>query len=242
MKRIIAILLAAVLALSLAACGGSGIDISQPEHLATFDMDALRWNKIIICTDADVEVEESFNVNGRRFNLTLYEFTSKYNAEKQLRGDKDLLKMDNWKKNGQVTKDNKGVKIQYYYYDDENINFTATIEDDSEKLVNIGCGTTVKRFTDKENGKNNSDGILLKAALAAQVVCGYDSSYLNTLQDIFYKTTTGSDTSLYYDGFVFALSTKMDNSDPQKGLMLFRVFPVTEEHREEWKLKDYKDI
>ena len=37
MKRIIAILLAAVLALSLAACGGSGIDISQPEHLATFD-------------------------------------------------------------------------------------------------------------------------------------------------------------------------------------------------------------
>ena len=150
--------------------------------------------------------------------------------------------MDNWKKNGQVTKDNKGVKIQYYYYDDENINFTATIEDDSEKLVNIGCGTTVKRFTDKENGKNNSDGILLKAALAAQVVCGYDSSYLNTLQDIFYKTTTGSDTSLYYDGFVFALSTKMDNSDPQKGLMLFRVFPVTEEHREEWKLKDYKDI
>ena len=59
--------------------------------------------------------------------------------------------MDNWKKNGQVTKDNKGVKIQYYYYDDENINFTATIEDDSEKLVNIGCGTTVKRFTDKDS-------------------------------------------------------------------------------------------
>ena len=235
MKRIIEILLAAVLALSLAACGGSGIDISQPEHLATFDEPSY-------LTEDNGAVEESFNVNGRRFNLTLYEFTSKYNAEKQLRGDKDLLKMDNWKKNGQVTKDNKGVKIQYYYYDDENINFTATIEDDSEKLVNIGCGTTVKRFTDKENGKNNSDGILLKAALAAQVVCGYDSSYLNTLQDIFYKTTTGSDTSLYYDGFVFALSTKMDHSDPQKGLMLFRVFPVTEEHREEWKLKDYKDI
>lgn len=91
MKRIIAILLAAVLALSLAACGGSGIDISQPEHLATFDEPSY-------LTEDNGAVEESFNVNGRRFNLTLYEFTSKYNAEKQLRGDKDLLKMDNWKK------------------------------------------------------------------------------------------------------------------------------------------------
>ena len=88
MKRIIAILLAAVLALSLAACGGSGIDISQPEHLATFDEPSY-------LTEDNGAVEESFNVNGRRFNLTLYEFTSKYNAEKQLRGDKDLLKMDN---------------------------------------------------------------------------------------------------------------------------------------------------
>ena len=78
--------------------------------------------------------------------------------------------------------------------------------------------------------------------MAAQVVCGYDSGSLNTLQDIFYKTTKGTDTSLYYDGFVFALSTKNENGDKEKGLMLFRVFPVTEEHREEWKLINYTDI
>lgn len=236
MKRIISLFLAAALALSLAACGGSGIDISQPENLATFDEPSYMQTE-------GGAVEDSFNVNGRRFNLTLYEFTSKYNAEKQLRGDSDLLTMDNWKKNGQVTKDNKGVKIQYYYYyDDENLNLTATVEVDCDKLVNIGCGTTVSRFTGKENGKNNSDAILLKAALAAQVACGYDSSYLNTLQDIFYKTTTGTETSLYYDGFVFALNTNNENGDKEKGLMLFRVFPVTEEHRQEWKLKDYKDM
>ena len=105
MKRIIAILLAAVLALSLAACGGSGIDISQPEHLATFDEPSY-------LTEDNGAVEESFNVNGRRFNLTLYEFTSKYNAEKHLRGDKDLLKMDNWKKNGWVTASKTPVKNQ----------------------------------------------------------------------------------------------------------------------------------
>ena len=44
---------------------------------------------------------------------------------------------------------------------------------------------------------------------------------------------------LYYDGFVFSLSTKQD-SGSDKGLMLFRVFPVTQEHREEWKLTDYE--
>ena len=232
MKRIISILLAAVLALSLAACGRSEIDVSQPENLATFDEPSY------LKSDSGA-VEESFNVNGRRFNLTLYDFTSKYNAEKQLRGDKDLLTMDKWKKNGQVTKDNNGVKLQYYYYDDEKSNLTATVEVDCEKLVNIGCGTTVSRFTGKENGKNNSDEILLNTALAAQVVCGYDSSYLNTLQDIFYKTTKIDGNTLYYDGFVFSLSTKQD-SGGDKGLMLFRVFPVTQEHREEWKLTDYE--
>lgn len=235
MRRLTAFILAAATAFCFAACTGSGIDISRPEQIATFDEPSYLKAE-------NGAVEESFNVNGRRFNLTLYEFTSKLNAEKTLRGDTDLLQMENWKKNGQVTKDNKGVRIQYYYYDDEKVNLTATVEVDCEKLVNIGCGTTVSRFTGKENGKNNSDEVLLKAALAAQVVCGYDSGSLNTLQDIFYKTTKGTDTSLYYDGFVFALSTKNENGDKEKGLMLFRVFPVTEEHREEWKLINYTDI
>ena len=62
MKRIISILLAAVLALSLAACGRSEIDVSQPENLATFDEPSY------LKSDSGA-VEESFNVNGRKFNL-----------------------------------------------------------------------------------------------------------------------------------------------------------------------------
>ncbi|WP_316610747.1 toprim domain-containing protein, partial [uncultured Ruminococcus sp.] len=36
---------------------GCGVEVKSKanKHLATFDMDALRWNKIIICTDADVD-------------------------------------------------------------------------------------------------------------------------------------------------------------------------------------------
>ena len=36
---------------------GCGVEVKSKanKNLATFDMDALRWNKIIICTDADVD-------------------------------------------------------------------------------------------------------------------------------------------------------------------------------------------
>ena len=58
------------------------------------------------------------------------------------------------------------------------------------------------------------------------------------LQDIFYRTTTESDT-LWYDGYVFNLSTKEDRNDSKNNVMLFRVFPVTDELKEEWKLTEY---
>ena len=60
-----------------------------------------------------------------------------------------------------------------------------------------------------------------------------------TLQDIFYRTTTGSDDSLWYSGYVFSLSTKKDEKDSKNNIMLFRVFPVTEELKTEWNLKEY---
>ena len=36
---------------------GCGVEVKSKanKNLATFDMDALRWNKVIICTDADVD-------------------------------------------------------------------------------------------------------------------------------------------------------------------------------------------
>ena len=232
MRRLTAFILAAATAFCFAACTGSGIDISRPEQIATFDEPSYLKAE-------NGAVEESFNVNGRRFNLTLYEFTSKLNAEKTLRGDTDLLQMENWKKNGQVTKDNKGVRIQYYFYDDEKVNLTATVEVDCEKLVNIGCGTTMSRFMGMEGDKKNSDIILNKAALMAEVACGFPDGSESVLQDIFFKTATENEDSLWYKGYVFNLSTKEDEDDSKNNIMLFRVFPVTDSLKDEWKLKEY---
>lgn len=236
MKKLLAIMLLSVMALSLlTACGKEDqikIDVDQPQNAATVDEPSY------LGTRAEA-VEDSKNVNGKRFTATLYDFTSRYNAEMSLRGEKDILHMEGWKKNGQVNKDENGIRIQYYYYDDNGMNITATVEEDSEKLVNIGCGTTMSHFVGKENREKKSDKVLLRAALVAQAACGYSSSQINTLQNIFYRVTN-DDKTLWYDGFVFSLSTKDDGKDSNNSLMLFRVFPVTDALRDEWHLEEYK--
>ena len=236
MKKLLTAILIAAAALScLTACGEDKeikVDVDKPQTAATVD------EPDFLGTRAEA-IEESKNVNGMRFTSTLYDFTSRYNAEMSLRGEKDILHMEGWHKNGQVNKDANGVKIQYYYYDDNGVELTATVEEDCEKLVNVGCGTTMGHFISKENNEKNSDKILLKAALVAQAACGYDSSHVDTLQDIFFRVTEDNST-LWYDGFVFSLSTKEDKSDSQDSLMLFRVFPVTEKLKEEWNLEAYQ--
>ena len=131
MKKILAMMLSAVMTLSLlTACGKEKevkIDVDQPQNAATVDEPAY------LGTRAEA-VEDSRNVNGKRFTSTLYDFTSRYNAEMSLRGEKDVIHMEGWKKNGQVTKDENGIRIQYYYYDDNGMNITATVEEDSDKL------------------------------------------------------------------------------------------------------------
>lgn len=235
MKKLAFILAALWLLGLLCACskGESKIEIEQPHSVATVDEPSYLLNEA-------GSVESSPNVNGRRFDMTLYEFTSKYNAEKKLRGDNDLIIMGNWRENGSPTKDNHGVSVQYYYYDDYGVNVTASVEVESEKIMNIGIGTTMSNFMAQDEKGNNSDEVLLKAALMAQVACGYDSSRLDTLQNIFYRTTTEANNTLYYDGFVFALSTQEDSANSKNNVMLFRVFPITEQLKKDWKLQEYK--
>ena len=153
--------------------------------------------------------------------------------------DKDILDLKKWEKNGESEKDGNGVYVQYWHYDEDDVSFTATVEVKSDKLVNIGCGTTMSNFMEMTGDVNNSDKILEKTAQMAQAACGFPAESEGTLQDIFYRTTTGSDDSLWYSGYVFSLSTKKDEKDSKNNIMLFRVFPVTEELKTEWNLKEY---
>ena len=78
----------------LTACGEEKevkIDVDKPQNAATVD------DPSYLGTRAEA-VEDSKNVNGKRFTSTLYDFTSRYNAEMSLRGEKDILHMDGWKR------------------------------------------------------------------------------------------------------------------------------------------------
>lgn len=223
-------------ALTIAACSqGFKLNIAQPKSITTGDE--------VEEPEAEFEttaIEPSDNVNGKRFSITLYEFTERYNAAKRLLGDTDLIMSGNWRENGETQTDNNGVEIQYFYYDDYNVNITATVEVESGKLVNIGCGTTMSNFMAQESGENNSDAVLRKAALMAEAACCLGESELDNLQNIFYQITTGSEDSMWYEGFVFSLSTQEDKSNSKNSIMLFRVFPVSSELKKEWKLTEYK--
>ena len=233
-KGITALLLSAVFVLSLAACSKDSVklEIDQPKSISTIED-----GEEATVSDA---IEASENVNGKRFALTLHEFTVRYNTAKRLVKDTDLIIEGNWREMGDPETDNKGIDFQYYYYDDHNVNITATEEIESGKLMNVGVGTTMSHFMAEESGENNSDNILRKAALMADAACCFGSDKIDTLQDIFYQIATGPEDSLWYEGFVFSLSTKENKTDNKNGIMLFRVFPVTDDLRKEWRLTDYK--
>ena len=236
-KRVIAAVLSAATAFCFAACGGKSssengiIDIEKPKTAATQDE-----GDFTARLDA---VEDSPNVNGKRFNINLRNFTFDYNKEKDALSTGDKLVFAKWNKKS-AAKDNNGVDIEYWYYDDREISFTATVETESKKIMNIGCGTTMNQFTaEKDNGDKNSDIILGKAALMAKVVCGFPEGSESILQDIFYRTATESDDSLWYRGYVFTLSTEENKDDSDNDIMQFRVFPITDDLKKEWKLEEY---
>lgn len=210
----------------------NSLSVEQPQNISTDDeiYPALNENS----------VEQSTNVNGMRFTLTLDEFTEEYNEKIKNVGITETMVAGHWQKKGDTQRDTNGIEIQYYYYDDININFTATVEVLSGKIMNIGCGTTMKYFVARNDNQSNSDLILKKCAVMAEAVCQFPSGSTDVLQDIFYRTTIESIDSLWYQGFIFSLSTQEDKSNVENNIMLFRVFPVSDELKEEWNVEDYE--
>lgn len=218
------VLLTAAVLLCLTACGKI-----QDSQAATADEAAA----------ADKAVEESDNVNGMRFNMTLLQFSQEYNKKKATDDTSSMMDIRKWQVNGKPETDENGVQVQYWYYDAGDVSFTATVEVQSDKLMNVGCGTTMRYFMGMTDNQNNSDAVLDEAAQMAAAVCGLPKDKTSTLRDIFYHTTVDSDDTFWYQGFVFSLSKKTGDEDNNNNMMLFRVFPVTNELRDEWKLREF---
>lgn len=233
-KRITALLLALCAAWTLASCGGNSIKLNIDSPVDPASIDEVNPDY------EETAIEPSNNVNGMRFNITPYEFTERYNKIKRVLKENDLIMAGNWRVNGSRSTDNNGVKIQYLYYDDSNVSFTATVETDTGKLMNIGVGTTTSHFmTQNDDEENNSDKVLKKAAIMAQAACRFEDDSLDLLQNIFYRTTTEANNSIWFKGFMFNLSTQENKEDPKNSILLFRVFPVSDDLKDEWSPVEY---
>jgi hypothetical protein len=233
--RITAVILAVTVVLLIvfiSSCNKNGSGEKEVNNIAaTFD-------EVVVSTDSKA-IETSPNVNGMRFSSTLENFTARYNESKRVLGETDFIIFKNWQKHGNETVDDNGVKIQYYYYDDENTNFTATVEVDSNKILNIGFGTTMRYFMAQTEDKNNSETVLEKAALMAQSVCKYENGSTKVLKNIFRQTTTDKNDTIWFQNCVYKLDTQEDKKDSKNSIMLFRIFPISENLKDEWNLKEY---
>lgn len=233
--RITAVSLAIVtvlLIVFISSCNNRSKKTDEDIKDATFDE--------IVESVRDDAIENSDNVNGARFNSTLLDFTMRYNEAKKSRGENnDLIMEGKWKKNGDESSDDNGVKIQYYYYDEENTNFTATVEVESQKLLNIGFGTTMSYYMGQTDEINNSELALEKAALMAQAVCHYKNDSTDMLKEVFRQTTADENGTLWFQQCVYKLDTQQDKKDSKNDIMLFRVFPISDRLKAEWKLKEY---
>lgn len=233
--RITAVILAVTVVLLIvfiSSCNKNGSGEKEVNNSAA------SYDEAVVSTDSKA-IELSSNVNGMRFSSTLKEFTARYNESKRVLGETDLIMSGNWQKHGKETTDDNGVKIQYYYYDDVNTNFTATVEVDSNKILNIGFGTTMRYFMGQTENKNNSETVLEKAALMAQTVCKYENGSTKVLKNIFRKTTTDKNDTIWFQKCVYKLDTQEDKSDSKNNIMLFRIFPVADNLKDEWNLKEY---
>ena len=216
----------------ISSCNNRSKKTDEDIKDATFDE--------IVESVRDDAIENSDNVNGARFNSTLLDFTQRYNEAKKSRGENtDLIMEGKWKKNGAESSDDNGVKIQYYYYDEENTNFTATVEVESQKLLNIGFGTTMSYYMGQTDEINNSELALEKAALMAQAVCHYKNDSTDVLKEVFRQTTADENGTLWFQQCVYKLDTQQDKKDSKNDIMLFRVFPISDRLKAEWKLKEY---
>ncbi len=232
MKKFIPILLAIVLLFSLSACE-SEKKVIVKGNLASLD-EAFSYTK-------ENAQEDSTNVNGKRYTINIENFTNRYNEIMFRSGGQDFIDVADWKRLGDVMKDANGVQYYCYYCYIDKIELTVAVETKSHKIMNIGCGTTMSNYVSIIDGEEKySDKVLMVAAAMAAAVGGYTSDDVELFEEIFNKTTFENKSSLVYENNIFNLTTgkKEENNDRT---MLFRYFPVTNEHISEWNIPNYSD-
>ncbi len=183
--------------------------------------------------------EESNNATGARFDMTLKEYTEDFNKMyNSLGGGNQQIDFSKWQLQSKGQRDENGIVYDYYYYADDMVVLTATVEQESEKIMNLGCGTTVSVFINEENSQYQSV-ILAMTGIMACVAGNYPVDNVTFFSNLYVNTISDNNNSFWYNNCIYLLSVEEGKTDDES-TMLFRIVAATDDIEDEWHLINYK--
>lgn len=228
MKRTVSIILILIFILSFSACGENKEEKKLPKGATEDQANYPKRvkNKFI----------ENDNETGMIYNFTLNKYTTEVNAMyEKIGGNYKEFPYKKWKKQSSERQSN-GKLYNFYYLKSKYVTLTATEEDESRHLVNVGSGITVKKFNSNENIKNK---VMTICGIMAAVAGGYKSDDVNFFGNLYADTISAKDNSFWYEDCIYLYEKQ--NASNGESTILFRTMPAEKNIKSEWNLIDYKD-
>lgn len=228
MKRVIAGILILVFVFSFSACGEKEKAKKLPKGATE---DQANYPK----RDKNKFIEND-NETGMIYNFTLDKYTTEFNTMyEKIGGNYKDFPYKMWKKQSSERQSN-GKLYNFYYLKNKYVTLTATEEDESRHIVNVGCGITVKKFNSDENKKSK---VMTICGIMAAVAGGYTSDDVNFFGNLFADTISAKDNSFWYENCIYIFE-KQEASNGENTI-LFRTMPAEKNIQSEWNLIDYKE-
>lgn len=233
MKRFICIVLVVLCVLSLTACNKQ----SGTKNIMSDDGEVVQEAQTVsLPVSKTLTHEISDNNLGARYNFTLEEFNTMLNeASENLGSDAQAFDFDNWKIMSDELEDDNGIMYSSYYYATDTLTITAAVETESQKVMNLGCGTTYEEFVEADADFQYT--VMLTSAIVAMVANGYDDSALEFLYYIFFDSAK-YDKQFFYNNCVYMMNLSKTQG-VEGSVVLFMTSPCKDEILDEWALTDY---
>lgn len=232
MKKLLCILLAIVFIFALTACK------EESKKETVIEESTQEISTTVYPSPRTVTWEKSENNLGARYTFTLEEFNTMLNERCENLGNSDVSEFfdfKNWEIMADNLVDNNGIEYTSYCYSTDVLTITAAVENKSEKVMNLGCGTSYNDFVSSDAEYQHT--VMLTSAIIAMTAGDYSDENLEFLYCIFFDSAK-NDKQFFYNNSVYMLNMSKEEGE-EGAALLFMMSPCKDEILEEWELTDY---
>lgn len=235
MKKFICVILVVLFVFSLTACNKETANKSIMSDSTADEASTVRYPVPVTLT-----YEESENNLGARYTFTLKEFNNMLNSACKNLGTSEVeefFDFSNWCVMSDNLTDDNGIKYSSYYYATDTLTISAAVENESGKVMNLGCGTSYEDFAKAQADYQYT--VMLTSAIIAMVAGGYTEKDLEFLYCIYFDSAKNNEKFYYHNGvYMMNISKSMDE---EGSALLFMTSPCQEDIKGEWELTDYRN-